>query len=427
MVQDRYDLVIYGASGFTGAYVLEALVNSQWYDDGKITVAVAGRSESKLGKTLNEVSSLTGKDLSHIPIIVADSGNADELANMAKQAKVIVNVVGPYRLYGEAVVKAAVENSANHVDISGEPAWLETMQMKYGEDAKKNGVHVVGACGWDSIPCDLGVNFVKQNFPGTLSHVETFAQMKNGEAGYSFNSGTYQTLILGLWQSRNDSLGKIRRSIMPEKLDKTKYRPLRRGMLWWNETLQGYCLPFLGADKSVVSRSQYYDAVANHAYPVSVETYILIKSLFWAVAMIAWAAIFNVCVKFDFTRSILQKYPGPCSGYLFKESGPTREQVKQAAFTYWFVGTGWENADKPNSEEPPKKTVVARCDGPDAGYVATAGCVLSAALTILEDRSKLPNGGGTFSTAAAFKDTKIYDRLESFGITFRVDPTLTPK
>lgn len=56
------------------------------------------------------------------------------------------------------------------------------MQMKYGEEAKKNGVYVIGACGWDSIPCDLGVNFVKQNFPGTLSHVETFAQMKNGAA-----------------------------------------------------------------------------------------------------------------------------------------------------------------------------------------------------------------------------------------------------
>lgn len=56
------------------------------------------------------------------------------------------------------------------------------------------------------------------------------------------------------------------------------------------------------------------------------------------------------------------------------------------------MGTGWENADKANPEEPPKKTVVARCDGPDAGYVATAGCVLAAALTVLEDRNKLPNG-----------------------------------
>lgn len=54
--------------------------------------------------------------------------------------------------------------------------------MKYGEEAKKNGVYVVGACGWDSIPCDLGTNYIKQHFPGTLSHAETFAQIKSGEA-----------------------------------------------------------------------------------------------------------------------------------------------------------------------------------------------------------------------------------------------------
>ncbi|KAI1728105.1 saccharopine dehydrogenase NADP binding domain-containing protein [Ditylenchus destructor] len=427
MTQDRYDLVLYGASGFTGAYVLEALVNSQWYNSGKLTTAVAGRSESKLRKTLNEVSSLTGKDLSNMAVIVADSSNANDLANMARQAKVIINVVGPYRLYGEAVVKAAVENGASHVDISGEPAWLEAMQMKYGEEAKKNGVYVVGACGWDSIPCDLGTNYIKQHFPGTLSHAETFAQIKSGEAGYSFNAGTYQTLILGLWQAKNDGLGKIRKAIMPEKLQKTKYRTPRRGMLWWNETLQGYCLPFMGADKSVVTRSQYYDAVANHLYPVTIETYILVKSMFWSVMMIAWLTIFNACVKYDFTRTILQKYPGFCSGYLFKESGPTREQANQATFTYWFVGSGWPNTDKPNPDETPKKTVVARCDGPDAGYIATAGCVLSSALTLLQDRSTLPSGGGVYSSAAAFKNTKVYDRLESFGITFRVDESLTPK
>uniref|UniRef100_A0AC34G8L9 Saccharopine dehydrogenase NADP binding domain-containing protein n=1 Tax=Panagrolaimus sp. ES5 TaxID=591445 RepID=A0AC34G8L9_9BILA len=99
---------------------------------------------------------------------------------MAKKAKVIVNVVGPYRLYGEAVVKAAVENGASHIDISGEPAFLEKMQMKYSETAKKNGVYVVGACGWDSIPCDLGVNFLKQHFDGTLNHAETFVSMNTG-------------------------------------------------------------------------------------------------------------------------------------------------------------------------------------------------------------------------------------------------------
>jgi len=416
----RYDIVLYGASGFTGAYVLERFVNSEDY--GHLSFAVAGRSMQKLKKVLKDVGELTGKDISQIPIIVADSGNEKELANMAQQAKVIINVVGPYRVYGESVVKAAVSNGANHVDISGEPAWLESMQMKYNDEAVKNGVYVVGACGWDSVPCDLGVNFLKQNFDGTLSHAETFPQIKSGEAGYSFNAGTYQTLILGIWQAKNDGLGRIRKAIMPEKLDKSKYsRVPKRSLLWWNESLSAYCLPFMGADKSIVQRSQYYDAVANKQYPVSVETYILVKSYFWAFMLIAWLTVFNYLIKFDFTRNILQKYPGICSGYLFKEHGPTRVQAKQASFTYWFIGTGWTNS---NMDEPPKKRVVARCDGPDAGYIATSGCVLSCALTVLKEHDALPQSGGVFTTAGAFKDTKIYERLESCGITFRIDSTI---
>ncbi|VDN32881.1 unnamed protein product [Cylicostephanus goldi] len=107
---------------------------------------------------------------------------------MARKAKVIINAVGPYRLYGEPVVKAAVENGANHVDISGEPAYLEKMQMIYGQRAKENGVYIVGACGWDSIPCDLGVAFLKEKFNGDLNHVESFVQMVSGPSVSKFCS-----------------------------------------------------------------------------------------------------------------------------------------------------------------------------------------------------------------------------------------------
>jgi len=345
---------------------------------------------------------------------------------MAKQAKVIVNVVGPYRIYGESVVKAAVENGASHVDISGEPAFLEKMQMKYGETAKQNGVYVVGACGWDSIPCDLGVNFLKQNFDGTLNHVETFVQVHNGPSGYSFNAGTYQTLILGLWHAKNDGLGKIRKAIMPEKLERSQYRPEKRPKMWYNDVLDAYAIPFPGADRSVVQRSQYHDAVENKERPVAIETYMLIKSKMWAVLLMLWVALFAFFVQFDFTRKLMQSYPDLCSFYLFKNSGPSRQQVKEASFTYWVFGKGWDSKD-PKGNEVPTKVKAARCNGPDAGYVSTAGCVLSCAITILKDHDKLPQGGGVFTTAAAFKDTKIYDRLAEFGVHFTLDENVKPK
>lgn len=171
---------------------------------------------------------ILGKNLNSLEVLIADSSNSDSLDTLAKQTKVIINVVGPYRLYGEAVVKAAVENGTSHIDISGEPAFLEKVQLNYHQQAKQNGCYVVGACGWDSIPCDLGVAYLKDNFGGTLAYAETFAQIKRGEAGYIFNDGTYQTLILGLENAKKDNLGGIRRALMPEKLEKPKYRPPRR-------------------------------------------------------------------------------------------------------------------------------------------------------------------------------------------------------
>uniref|UniRef100_A0A914MES1 Saccharopine dehydrogenase NADP binding domain-containing protein n=1 Tax=Meloidogyne incognita TaxID=6306 RepID=A0A914MES1_MELIC len=420
---DRFDLLVYGASGFTGQYVLETFVKSEEY--GKLSIAIAGRSSKKLEETLAKVGKLTDKDLSKIPIIIADNENEDQLVQMAKQAKVIVNVVGPYRLYGEAVVKAAVENGASHVDISGEPAWIESMQMKYSEQAKEKGVFIVSACGWDSIPCDMGMEFLKKNFDGTLTYAETFAKINTGESGYSFNAGTYQTLILGIWKAKDDGLGRIRRAIMPEKLEKTRWQAPKRSTYWYNDKVKCYCLPFLGADKSIVQRSQYFDAQMDKKFPATIETYICVKSWFWALALLAWLMIFQIAVKFSWTRNILQKYPDICSAYMFKNSGPTRQQAEEATFEYWFFGTGWnETTIPPPVDEEPKKKVVVRCDGPDAGYIATSGCVLSCALTILYDAENMPKPGGVFTSAAAFKKTKIYDRLASFGIVFRTVPEM---
>uniref|UniRef100_A0A1I7VV46 Sacchrp_dh_NADP domain-containing protein n=1 Tax=Loa loa TaxID=7209 RepID=A0A1I7VV46_LOALO len=378
----RYDIVLYGASGFTGAYVLKLLVEEQ--EQQNVSFAIAGRSEARLKKLLDNTSQELGKDLQNISVIVANSYDESTLTAMAKQAKVIVNVVGPYRLYGEAVVKAAVENGASYVDISGEPAFLESMQMKYSDIAQKKGLYVVGACGWDSIPCDLGVNFLKEKFSGQLNHVETFVQLNSGPAGYSFNAGTYRTLVLGMANVLTDGLSKIRRSIMPERLPRSSFRAPKRGTFWFNEKIDGWCLPFYGSDKSVVTRSQYFDYKFRGVLPVQVETFIRLKSFIWACLLSLWL-------------------------------------VKQASFTYWFFGTGWP--EKHNSFDEytvkPDKQMTARCVGPDAGYMTTSACVLAAALSLLSDADKLPQGG-VYTSAAAFKNTGIYGRLERYGVRFEI-------
>lgn len=85
-----------------------------------------------------------------------------------------------FRLHGEAVVKAAVENGADQIDVAGEPEWIEQMEDKYGELARRNGWYVVSACGWDSVPADLGVALLKRHFDGDLSRIEAFVQLHFG-------------------------------------------------------------------------------------------------------------------------------------------------------------------------------------------------------------------------------------------------------
>uniref|UniRef100_A0A2K6WCT5 Saccharopine dehydrogenase-like C-terminal domain-containing protein n=1 Tax=Onchocerca volvulus TaxID=6282 RepID=A0A2K6WCT5_ONCVO len=323
-----------------------------------------------------------------------------------------------YRLYGEAVVKAAVENGASHVDISGEPAFLESMQMKYNDIAQKKGLYVVGACGWDSIPCDLGVNFLKNKFNGQLNHVETFVQINSGSAGYSTNAGTYRSLVLAFADMQTDDLDKIRRSIMPERLPRSSFRTPKRGSFWFKDEIGGWCIPFYGPDKSVVNRSQYFDYKLHNVLPVQVETFVRTKSIISAFLYFLWFAVLMIATKISFLKDFLLTHPELCSFGKFKESGPT---VKQASFIYWLFGTGW--AEKHSSFDEysvkPDKKIIARCMGPDAGYITTSACVLASALSLLNDANKLPLGG-VYTPVVAFKDTNIYDRLEKYGVRFEI-------
>ncbi|KAG9465561.1 hypothetical protein GDO78_018090 [Eleutherodactylus coqui] len=165
-----YQLVIFGASGFTGQYVVEEVARTadgEDYRGQELRWAVAGRSQKKLEKVLSWAAERLGKpQLKSIDIVICDINDAPSLADMCKKASVVLDCVGPYRFYGEAVVKACIENGAHFLDISGEPKFLESMYLKYDRQAADNGVYIVGSCGFDSIPADLGVLFTRNSIQG---------------------------------------------------------------------------------------------------------------------------------------------------------------------------------------------------------------------------------------------------------------------
>lgn len=101
-----------------------------------------------------------------IPIIVADVNDSESLVKMTSRATVVINMIGPYRFYGEPIIKACIATSTHYIDVTGEPEFMEKIQLYYHDEALKKNIYLISSCGMDSIPCDMGVIYMMKNFSG---------------------------------------------------------------------------------------------------------------------------------------------------------------------------------------------------------------------------------------------------------------------
>ncbi|KAK3093401.1 hypothetical protein FSP39_015091 [Pinctada imbricata] len=273
MAESRFDIVIFGATGFTGQFVVEEVARVS--EEEGLTWAVAGRSMDKLQKVLTQASKMTGKELEEKTILIADTSNYESLLEMAKKAKVILNCVGPYRFYGEQVVKASIEGGASHLDISGEPQYMEKMQLMYHGKAKESKVYVVSACGFDSIPAEYGILHALQKFDGQVNSVESYMEFHTGPEGAAINSGTLESALYGFLHA--GELKSLRKSLFPEALPSFKHKITKRSAFFKSDVINKWCTTFLGSDKSVIYRTQQYNHLEGKTKPVRYITNILVK------------------------------------------------------------------------------------------------------------------------------------------------------
>ena len=158
----EFDIIVYGATGYTGRLVAEYLAQ-RYGVDGEVKWAMAGRSAAKLA----EVRDLIGAS-KDTPLVVADADSAADLDAMVKRAKAIITTVGPYQLYGNGLVAACAAAGTDCLDLSGEPNWMRTVIDAHSETAKKSGARIVHSCGFDSIPFELGVFFAEETAKSKL-------------------------------------------------------------------------------------------------------------------------------------------------------------------------------------------------------------------------------------------------------------------
>lgn len=150
--QTELDLVVYGASGYTGKLVAEHLLQRRGIGR-RLRWGIAGRSPDKLEMVKRE---LGASDM--LPTLVADATTPGSLQAMVARTKLVVSTVGPYQLYGTELVAACARLGKDYVDLCGEPLWMREMIDRYGEDARRTGARILFSCGFDSIPFELGVH-----------------------------------------------------------------------------------------------------------------------------------------------------------------------------------------------------------------------------------------------------------------------------
>ncbi|KAL5582223.1 hypothetical protein UlMin_014665 [Ulmus minor] len=437
---DLYDLIILGASGFTGKYVVkEALKFLNIPSSPLKSIALAGRNPAKLTQTLKWAAHPHSPP--PIPVLTADTTDLSSLHRLCSQTKLILNCVGPFRLYGEPVVAACAETGTDYLDICGEPEFMERMEANYHEKAVETGSLVISACGFDSVPAELGLIFNSRQWvdPAVPNRVEAYLSLESDKRIVG-NIGTYESAVLGV--ANAGKLQELRRSrprrarpVIPGppppkgptlehqkkiglwavKLPSADSIVVRRTLATLTENPGG--LPGLNESaEQIEKRKSFWSTVKPAHFGVKIGT----KSLLGIFRLMTVGIFIGIFGKTSFGRWLLLKFPSFFSLGWFRKKGPSDEEVRSATFKMWFVGYGFSDSSLVSQgKSKPNMEIVTRVMGPEIGYLTTPIILLQCALIHLSQRENLPKGG-VFPPGIVFGPTDLQERLQENGISFDV-------
>lgn len=384
-----YDLVVYGATGYTGRLVAEYLAKTYPAESG-LKWAMAGRSAEKLAAVREEIGA--PKDT---PFVIADADDPESIATMVADTKVVITTVGPYQLYGSELVATCAKAGTDYVDLCGEPAWMRQMIDAHGETAKQSGARIVFSCGFDSIPFDLGVYFLqqaaKERFGAPLSRVRGRVRAMKG----TFSGGTAASLKATMAAAAKDP------SVLQLLRDPFSLAPGTEGpdqprgtKPIYDDVIESWCAPFIMAPINTrnVHRS---NLLSDHAYG---KDFVYDEMLITGPGDEGEAAAKAIADAGD----SLGKDGGPKPG-----EGPTKEERETGFYDLMFVGT---DGDK-------KLTAVVTGDK-DPGYGSTSKMIAESAVCLVRDPVEV--GGGIWTTAPALGDHLVKRLVKNAGLTFDI-------
>lgn len=386
MSEQKFDVIVFGATGYTGKLVAEYMKN-EYGDDENIKWAIAGRNMDKLMQVKNDLGL---KD--EIEMIEVDSSDIDALNKMTCSTKCVLTTVGPYQLYGSDLVQSCANNGTDYVDLTGEPGWMYEMINLCKEQAEKSGSRIVFSCGFDSIPFDLGVYFLQKAFieknGKPAERIRGRVQAMNGE----FSGGTIASLGATM-ATLKEKPELIKVLANPFSLSEGFEGPTQPddSKVILDEKINMWVAPFVMAPINTknVHRSNF---LLNHMYGENFE---------YDEMMIAGEGEDGKIIADAMTTA------NPMGGDNVPQpgEGPSKESREQGNYDVLFVA---ESGDE---------TMQARVTGDmDPGYGSTSKMIAESALCLVKDCDALP--GGIYTPAPSMGETLISRLVQRAGLTF---------
>ena len=383
------DIVVYGATGFTGRLVAEYL-NNQYGVNGEVVWAMAGRSLSKLEQVRDEME--ISNDVS---LVVADSSDIDSINAMVERTAVVCTTVGPYQLYGNELVAACAAAGTDYVDLCGEPGWMHKMIGAHSAAAEASGARIVFSCGFDSVPFDLGVLFLQQTAEQKLGSTVPRVRGRVRAMKGTFSGGTLASFRTTMAAAAKDpDLINVLRNPFSLTPGFTGAEQPKGDKPVFDEVLQSWIAPFVMASINTknIHRS---NLLMGHQY----GTDFVYDEMMLTGPGEQGEAIANHIAN-DNSMAEDQTQPG---------DGPDKESRENGMYDVLFVGEASDGQLVKVSVQGDK----------DPGYGSTSKMIAESAVCLVKNPEAA--SGGIWTPAPAMGSLLI-DRLQAnAGLTFTIE------
>lgn len=406
MTSSPYQIIVFGATSFVGQILCRYLWQRHGAE-GEVKWAMAGRSRAKL----EQVRQQLGEGASAVPLIVADAADEAALRTLCEQTRVVISTVGPYALYGSPLVKVCAETGTDYCDLTGEVPWMAQMIAAHEATAKQTGARIVHTCGFDSVPSDLGVQFLQDaayrhfNEPCTTIHMR-IAKLRGGLSG-----GTVASMLNMMREMEKDPA--VKRVLTNPFVLTPEGRGVRQDdvkFVAYDSEAESWLAPFVMAsiNTRVVHRTNALIGARygkEFRYDEAMMTGRGLAGQLRAVGMASGLAGFLVASSFRPTRNLLERHVVPKPG-----EGPSPQSQERGYYDLRFRGATAKG-----------QKLVAKVTGDrDPGYGSTAKMLGEAGTCLALDIPKAEFAGG-FWTPAALMGERLRKRLiEHAGLTFDV-------